>query len=115
MKNREWINELSDDELLKFFRGISDNGVSELICNEQYYKCDSFSGCYKCHLDWMNKEKVAQEKELKPCPFCSGKNISLLNNMESGLWSLRCEDCAATVQLSKDRDVVIDSWNRRSM
>lgn len=56
----------------------------------------------------MNKE----QEVLKPCPFCGGTNIALLNG---GLGNrfVHCDDCRATTDDGSE-ERAIAAWNRRS-
>ncbi len=53
-----------------------------------------------------------EQKLLKPCPFCGGTNIALLNG---GLGNrfVHCDDCRATTDDGSE-ERAIAAWNRRT-
>lgn len=56
-------------------------------------------------------------QELKPCPFCGGKNIILGTHEAS--WGteqyIKCCDCMAKIQIDQEygEKMLIYRWNRR--
>lgn len=69
MTNREWLNSMSDEELLDFMfeRGVGtvgDEDVVDAICRRQNPPCDKFNSCYECQLDWLKKERVEDERKM---------------------------------------------------
>lgn len=48
--------------------------------------------------------------ELKPCPFCGGKEVKLFK--EGGIWVVECLQCLAKVGATLGADA-IDFWNYR--
>lgn len=64
MTNREWLNSLSDEELID--KGLIKNIIP---CNEQRQKnenpCKRFGlNCKACLLDWLKKERVEDERKM---------------------------------------------------
>lgn len=51
-------------------------------------------------------------EELKPCPFCGGKEVKLFK--EGGIWVVECLQCLAKVGATAEDDV-LDFWNSRSI
>ena len=53
--------------------------------------------------------------ELKPCPFCGGKNISA-EYLGCGIWEFVCHknDCNTTGPRKRSRKAAIAAWNRRA-
>jgi len=49
--------------------------------------------------------------ELKPCPFCGGKNPSLYLNGEYDYWYLHCDKCSASVGKSNLPDLEYDEYD----
>ena len=47
------------------------------------------------------------EEELKPCPFCGGKNLELLT------WNVRCTDCHTWGPADFSDEQAIKLWNKR--
>ena len=63
--------------------------------------------------------------ELKPCPFCGGKNAEVLNVLEEnpeyelvGLtkdnWNVVCPDCYSSGGTRRTAIEAIEAWNRRA-
>lgn len=63
--------------------------------------------------------------ELKPCPFCGGTNVEVLNALENqpemelvGLskdnWNVLCNDCYALGGTRRTAVEAIEAWNRRA-
>ena len=68
----------------------------------------------------MMSEKV----ELKPCPFCGGKRVEVLNLLEEqpeyeiiGLskdnWNVLCSDCFGMGGTRRTAIEAVEAWNRR--
>ena len=49
-------------------------------------------------------------EELKPCPFCGGKEAKLYNN--GIVWVVECRQCLAKIGATFEKDAV-DFWNYR--
>ena len=49
-------------------------------------------------------------EELKPCPFCGGKEVKLFK--EGSIWVVECLQCLAKVGATAEADV-LDFWNAR--
>ena len=63
--------------------------------------------------------------DLKPCPFCGGKNAVVTNVLEAepemayyGLtkdnWNVVCNDCYAVGGTRRTAQEAVDAWNRRA-
>lgn len=55
--------------------------------------------------------------ELKPCPFCGGKNAWVAENRMDDLfigYNVHCNGCGVETNYTKDKDKAIESWNRRA-
>ena len=50
--------------------------------------------------------------ELKPCPFCSSKNI-VINDYHSMTVFIQCNDCGVTFPHFESEQEAIEAWNRR--
>ena len=50
-------------------------------------------------------------EELKPCPFCGGKNMRIWNT--SRPW-VSCDDCLANTAYGETKEEAIEQWNRRA-
>lgn len=50
-------------------------------------------------------------EELKPCPFCGGKNMRIWNTSRS--W-VSCDDCLANTAYGTTKEESIKIWNRRA-
>ena len=50
-------------------------------------------------------------EELKPCPFCGGKNMRIWNT--STPW-VSCDDCLANTAYGTTKEEAIKIWNRRA-
>ncbi len=70
---------------------------------------------------------MKNDVELKPCPFCGGKAISLLHtehkNLNNRKFFFSCNDCGANVFLEGEgkyksaeqtEDEAVALWNRRA-
>ena len=49
-------------------------------------------------------------EELKPCPFCGGKEVKLFK--EGSIWVVECLQCLAKVGATAEADA-LDFWNYR--
>ena len=61
------------------------------------------------------------EIKLKPCPFCGGEAFihELCEDFLGVGWKIRgfavsCQKCHATTQDDKDRNIAIQSWDKRA-
>ena len=53
--------------------------------------------------------------ELKPCPFCGGEGVEILDYRERGwLYAIECLDCNASTGPQREKLDAIDAWNRRT-
>ena len=53
--------------------------------------------------------------ELKPCPFCGGKDSGILTTSYDGYWfAVFCENCMAQTRKYRQEKDAVESWNRRS-
>lgn len=50
-------------------------------------------------------------EELKPCPFCGGKNIHIWNTNTP---YVQCYDCLASTACGNTNEEAIKIWNRRA-
>ena len=50
--------------------------------------------------------------ELKPCPFCGSKDISLDPDSRFGFWA-QCGDCSAAGPFQHLKHEAIEAWNER--
>jgi Lar family restriction alleviation protein len=60
-----------------------------------------------------------ENRELKPCPFCSGKaEIKEPKGFYAfpcdSYWRVQCYECLARGAASKSKTGAIDAWNRRA-
>ena len=62
-----------------------------------------------CNGDYCEIEPM--ESELKPCPFCGGKEVLWQNNYQP--YSVFCRDCHATIESKGDKLLCLAKWNRR--
>ncbi len=53
------------------------------------------------------------EIELKPCPFCGGKNVCLTEHAAVIVF-VQCDDCCATFPHFDSKEEAIEAWNRRA-
>lgn len=64
---------------------------------------------------WLDEE--AGPSELKPCPFCNGKNIKVypVPNFEKATFRVKCNDCGCSyLELFDKEEDAIRAWNTRS-
>lgn len=63
--------------------------------------------------------------DLKPCPFCGGGKVEVLNTLEAqpemkliGMtkdnWNVLCNDCYASGGTRRTAVEAIEAWNRRA-
>ena len=68
---------------------------------------------------------MSENVELKPCPFCGGKRVEVLNLLEEqpeyeiiGLskdnWNVLCSDCFGMGGTRRTAIEAIEAWNRRT-
>ena len=50
--------------------------------------------------------------ELKPCPFCSSKNIDI-STYSTNVVFVQCDNCGATFPHFDSEKEAIEAWNRR--
>ncbi|MBQ7516394.1 MAG: Lar family restriction alleviation protein [Schwartzia sp.] len=57
-------------------------------------------------------------EELKPCPFCGGRDLQLVRALSTGRYVVECRGCRKQVYLNSvecmDRGNAIKAWNRRA-
>lgn len=51
-------------------------------------------------------------EELKPCPFCGGKNISYSTH-QIGI-AVGCDSCGAVCEIKGSKDQCAEAWNTRA-
>ena len=51
--------------------------------------------------------------ELKPCPFCGGKDVEI-RDLKLGIYAV-CRRCGASIKFSHSIVDVIAAWNRRAI
>ena len=56
-------------------------------------------------------KRTRRETRLKPCPICGGK--AKIYSAYDGSFCIQCPDCTLTSKYSKDKNAVIEHWNRR--
>lgn len=61
-------------------------------------------------LEWY---KQALQSQLKPCPFCGGKEITIHVPNSDNKEDIMCLTCGATMEKALGVGVVI-AWNRRT-
>lgn len=59
-----------------------------------------------------------KEIELKPCPFCGGKNVGIwhkhpVSPLIKGSCEVRCYDCHFGLAQVRTEEEAIEAWNRR--
>lgn len=53
--------------------------------------------------------------ELKPCPFCGGKPVPVVDDETEDFFGVKCFACGGSIQAEKESlDEAIEAWNRRS-
>lgn len=53
--------------------------------------------------------------ELKPCPFCGGKDSGMLTTSYDGYWfAVFCENCMVQTRKCRQEKEAIEAWNRRA-
>ena len=62
--------------------------------------------------------KEADERELKPCPFCGSPAKGSIRYSDHPcapytFYSVKCTQCPAMMETGTSRADVIDGWNRR--
>lgn len=74
-------------------------------------------GAYLADTGRMVCEKCEKPKkaELKPCPFCGGKDSGILTTSYDGYWyAVFCENCMAQTRKCRQEKDAIEAWNRRA-
>ena len=52
--------------------------------------------------------------DLKPCPFCGGKDSGMLTTSYDGYWfAVFCENCMVQTRKCRQEKDAIEAWNRR--
>lgn len=52
--------------------------------------------------------------DLKPCPFCGGKDLSIyLKGMNDRKYAVCCNTCDARGGRKQDKKKAVEEWNRR--
>lgn len=51
--------------------------------------------------------------ELKPCPFCGGKAVKVVDEIFEKLCGVKCFNCDAMIDAKFDFDEAVKRWNRR--
>ena len=54
--------------------------------------------------------------EMKPCPFCGGKDletVSLSVLLDNNWWTVDCNDCAISGPMGRGEEKAIENWNKR--
>lgn len=60
---------------------------------------------------------MSDDKELKPCPFCGGKNLDISQVSEVvdyGWYVVDCFDCVISGPMRLGEDEAIKAWNTRA-
>ena len=55
--------------------------------------------------------------KLKPCPFCGGNNVRILQHRVRGAintWSVCCDDCKFGSVANLNKGALIEHWNTRA-
>ena len=63
------------------------------------------------------KEITMEEIELKPCPFCGGKGVEILEDENKYLYyryMAQCQKCGANAKLGRTKEEARKAWNRRA-
>ena len=60
-------------------------------------------------IEYKEKKKMT---ELKPCPFCGGKETELKQFV--GWWSVNCYKGWCFAKSAKTQEEAIENWNRRA-
>lgn len=56
-----------------------------------------------------------ETEELKPCPFCGSKNISITRVIQEETFNISCDDCGCILYMEHtDKDKAIAEWNTRA-
>lgn len=101
-----------------------------------YAHCGDYNG-YLCAINgyasvddkrWTTEEIVAEcenvidqilgiNKILKPCPFCGGKSVEILEDENKYLYyryMAQCQKCGANAKLGRTKEEARKAWNRRA-
>lgn len=60
---------------------------------------------------------VIRRTELKPCPFCGGKGVAILEDENKYLYyryMAQCQKCGANAKLGRTKEEARKAWNRRA-
>lgn len=94
--------------------------MEEIIENGGDYSC----AYYKEYMDIdsrldniMNQlkeleNKLKEENNLKPCPFCGSKNLKFETGFKDNIW-IKCKDCEMETKGFYDRNDLVEFWNNR--
>ena len=68
------------------------------------------------NVDNLRVEAKMEHKELKPCPFCGGKEAEIKSLIHLGiiLFNVMCEKCCATGGVGRTKEQAEEAWNRRA-
>ena len=58
--------------------------------------------------------KTANEKELKPCPFCGGEAAVVYGACDYNVFQVSCGKCSAYAGWNDKSDDAINAWNKRA-
>ena len=58
-------------------------------------------------------EEYKDEEELKPCPFCGGRNIDIRQEYACSGWEAVCEDCGVVFYRNTYKEA-LQAWNSRA-
>lgn len=54
-------------------------------------------------------------EELKPCPFCGGKNVKLYTYTGvMNYYYIECDDCYCGTGHEESKEIAVAAWNRRA-
>ena len=66
-------------------------------------------------LECPDKEERMSELKLKPCPFCGGEPIPVVDDETEDFFGVKCFACGGSIQAEKESlDEAIEEWNRRA-
>ena len=57
-----------------------------------------------------------ENRELKPCPFCGGKEVEIkgLDHFGIMVFNAMCKKCYATGGVARTQEQATQAWNRRA-
>lgn len=54
------------------------------------------------------------EQKLKPCPFCGGEAVPVVDDETETMFGIKCFDCGGSIYPEKESlDEAMGAWNRR--